>query len=129
MSVRSRLLDFTPLETAVIVVVVALLFAVSIPLRGILRNRRYADELSVYLTALATQQESYLYDHAAYAGMHGQLVALVANPNLTVTVQEATSTGWSAIAAHRSGPVQCSLFVGNAAPVGAATDEGDVECG
>ena len=129
MSVRSRLLDLTPLETAVIVVVVALFFAVAIPLRGILRNRRYVDELSFYLTALATQQESYLYDHAVYAGMQGQLVALVANPNVTVTVQEATSMGWSATAAHRSAPVQCSIFVGNAAPVGRATGEGDVECG
>ena len=129
MSVKSRLLDLIPLETVVLVVGVALLFAVSMPLRSILRNRRYADELSVYLTAVATQQESYLYDHAAYAGTHGQLVALIANPNLTVTVQEATSTGWSAIAAHRSAPVQCSLFVGNAAPVGAAADEGDIECG
>ena len=129
MSVRSRLIDLTPLETAVIVVVIALLFAVSIPLRGVLRNGRYADELSSYLTALATQQESYLYDHAVYAGMEGHLVALVANPNLTATVQEATSTGWSAIVAHGSAPLQCSIFVGNAAPVGRATGEGDIECG
>ena len=56
MSVRSRLLDLTPFDTAVIIVVVALLSAVSMPLRGLLRNRRYADELSVYLTAGATHQ-------------------------------------------------------------------------
>ncbi len=129
MSVRSRLLDLTPLETAVIIVVVALLVAVSIPFRDIIRNGRYADELSSYLRALATQQESYLYDHAVYAGMEGHLVALVENPNLTATVQEATTTGWSAIAAHESAPVRCSIFVGNAAPVGRATGEGDVECG
>ena len=129
MSVRSRLLDLPALETTVIVVVVALLIAVSIPFRGILRNRRYADELALHLTALATQQESYLYDHAVYAGNQRQLVVFVANSNLSVTVKEATSTGWSAVAAHGSAPVRCSIFVGNAAPVGGATHEGDIECG
>lgn len=121
--------DLTPIETVVVAAAVALSLATAISLRGMLAGRDQVDEMKQSFNALATQQESYLYDHAIYAGAHDQLVGLVANPNVTVTVMEATTTGWSAMASHRLSPVRCSLFVGNAAPLAGATVEGIVACG
>ncbi len=129
MSRNSRFrFDLTPIETVVVAVAIALTIATAISLRGRLAGQEQVDEMKQSINALATQQESYLYDHSIYAGTHDQLVGLVANPNVTVTVMEATLTGWSAIASHRSSIVRCSLFVGNAAPLAGATTEGIVAC-
>ncbi len=121
--------DLTPIEAVVVAVAIALIIATAISLRGMLAGQDQIDEMKQSITALATQQESYLYDHSIYAGARDQLVGLVANPKVTVTVMEATVTGWSAIASHRSSIVRCSLFVGNAAPLAGATVEGIVACG
>ena len=126
--IGARRFDLTPIETVVVAVAIALILATAISFRGMLAGQELVDEMKQSINALATQQESYLYDHSIYAGTHEQLVGLVANPNVTVTVMEATITGWSAIASHRLSIVRCSLFVGNAAPLAGATVEGIVAC-
>jgi hypothetical protein len=47
---------------------------------------------------------------------------------VTITVVEATATGWSVSAEHPSVVEECGLFIGNAAPVGPAVSEGEVAC-
>ena len=98
-------------------------------LPSMLRNRAYVDEMKAGLTNFAVQQESHLYDHSVYAGGLDQLVALTPNPDLSLIVSEATTLGWAAVATHRSTRIRCSLFVGNAAPVGSAVNEGEIVCG
>ena len=126
MSIASR---FTFLEKVVLAGVVGLGIGAAIPLGGVLRSRKYIDQMKVQLLAVATQQESYLYDHAVYAGAEDRLVAHTPVASITIVIREATTTGWSATASHQQSGVQCSLFAGNAAPVGGATREGIVACG
>ena len=48
--------------------------------------------------------------------------------SVTITVHEASRGGWSATAVSGGVVRRCYLFVGSAAPVGAATQEGQVAC-
>ncbi len=117
------------LEKVVLAGVVALGIGAAIPFGGVLRDRKYINQMKVELRAVATQQESYLYDHAVYAGVEELLFTDTLVANITIVIREATTTGWSATASHQQSGVQCSLFAGNAAPVGGATEEGIVACG
>ena len=46
----------------------------------------------------------------------------------SITVNEATPSGWSATAISVNTTQQCYLFSGAAAPVGTATVEGSISC-
>lgn len=94
-------------------------------------NRRGQTELlRDALRRLVVAQESYYYDHRVYAADVDALTGrgYRPGPEVRVVVHEATRAGWSATAAHRSAPVECALFVRDAAPVGSAAAAGAIVC-
>ena len=116
-------------EWAVVTAVGVAFSAWSWPLVSALRSRDHVEAMENTLRNLAAQQESYLYDHATYAGRAVLLGAFDANQNVNVVMREATRAGWSATASHQKSLTECHLFVGSAAPVGPADQMGVPTCG
>lgn len=80
------------------------------------------------LRGLVTSEEAYFADHVTYA-TSAQLGALAVPRGVTVTVVEATGTGWSATATHTARPrTTCGIFIGTARPPHAGLSEGAPRC-
>ena len=121
---------FTLIELMIVVVIIGLLAAIAIPQLSLAKERAYVATMISDLRTLAASEESHFYDNSVYTGSLAVLALQRFQPSamVTVTITEATSAGWSATAGHQLSNVQCALFVGPAAPVGAATIEGAIAC-
>jgi type IV pilus assembly protein PilA len=124
--VRSR--GFTLIELLMVVVIIGILVTVLIPRFANTKEKALVATMKSDLRNLATAEESYYYDNSTYAGTTGQLPSYLPSVGVSVTVNQATTGGWSATAVSNNVTRQCFLFVGNATPVGAATQEGQVAC-
>jgi type IV pilus assembly protein PilA len=124
--VRSR--AFTLIELLIVVVIIGILVAVLIPRFANSRDQAFVSAMKSDLRNLATAEESYFYDYATYTPSTGNLTSYNPSMGVTVVINEATRAGWSGTATSSHATRQCFLFIGNAAPVGAATQEGQVAC-
>jgi len=122
---------FTLIELLISLVIVSLLMAIAVPMLGYVRERSYVTAMKSDLRNLAVMEESYFFDHSYYTGSLSTLEArgFLPSRGVTVEIHEAAPTGWSATVTHDATPWQCYLFVGNAAPVGSASDAGVAACG
>jgi type II secretory pathway pseudopilin PulG len=113
-----------------VIIIIGLLAAILLPQLQGARRRAMAATLRTDLRTLAMHEESHYYDNSTYTDDLAVLRAAGyrASPEVTITVNEATFLGWSATVQHAMVLVECYMFVGNAAPVGTATDEGDLAC-
>lgn len=123
---RSR--GFTLIELLMVVVIIGLLASVLIPRFANSREKAFVATMKSDLRNLATAQESYFFDYQTYTATVSSMAAYRPSAGVTITVNEATIGGWSATAKTNNSARECYLFVGNAAPVGAATQEGQVGC-
>ncbi len=121
---------FTLVELLIAVVIIGLLSSMAITQSSNFKDRSFATTMRSDLRNFATYEESYFYDNAVYSSDLGLVEAqgYQPSPSVTITIAEATATGWAATAIHGQSTVECALFVGDAASVGAATDEGVAEC-
>lgn len=121
---------FTLIELMVVVVIIGLLAAIVGPQFELVRDRTYVSVMKVDLRNFATAEESYFYDFATYSSDPSAVYArgFETSKDVTLIVNEATSSGWSATATHTGTPAQCSIFIGYAAPLAAAIHEGVVDC-
>ena len=121
---------FTLIEMLMVVVIVGLLTAISIPRIQAVRGRAFVAAMKSDLRNFAVAEESYFYDFQNYAGDMATLQARGhgTSPGVSVLINEATPTGWSATVSHVGTVVRCYLFTGAAAPVGAATEDGLLRC-
>ena len=121
---------FTLLELMVVVIVIGLLAAIAVPRIGLAREKAYIAAMKTDLRNLATFEGSYFYDFQVYTSdvalMHSR--GFQSTQDVSLTVNEATSAGWSATVAHTRTTVRCYIYVGGASPVGSATAEGAVAC-
>src|SRR5262245_16616703 len=114
----------------VVMVIIGLLAAIAGPQFSIAREKTYVSVMRTDLRNFSTAEESYFYDFATYSSDPATVYArgFESSKDVTLSVNEATATGWSATATHPGTPSTCSIFMGSAAPVGAATHEGVVDC-
>lgn len=119
---------FTLIELLLVLVIMGILMAVLIPRWGSSRERAFMAAMKSDLRNLATAEEAYFYDNSTYATALSSLAAYSPSTGNTVTINQATASGWSATAARPGLGRQCFLFVGSVSPVGAATAEGQVTC-
>lgn len=119
------------IELMIVVTIVGLLVAIALPNFASTRERAYRAAMESDLRNMVSQQESYFFDYRTYTADLDYLrsTGFQSSEGVTVTVNEATGTGWSATAEHSAVPVECYLFHGDAAPLGLADEEGIVECG
>ena len=123
-----RCRGFTMIELLMVIVIIGILVTVLIPRYSSSRDKAYVAAMVSDLRNLATAEESYYYDYATYAPTVEQLPAFNSTAGVSVSINGANQGGWSGIASSANSERQCFLFVGNAAPVGPATQEGKVAC-
>jgi prepilin-type N-terminal cleavage/methylation domain-containing protein len=121
---------FTLIELMVVVVVIGLLAAIVGPQLSVARERTYLSVMRTDLRNFATAEESYFYDFAVYSSdpTHIERRGFETSKDVTLSVNEATSSGWSVTIGHTGTSQRCFLFIGSAAPVGSAHNEGIVSC-
>ena len=119
---------FTLIELLIVVVIIGILAAFAVPKFAATKGKAYYASMRNDLHNLTTYEESFFYDHNVYSSALDSM-GMVPSNGVTVTVTEATVSGWSATSTHvLAYPHICALFVGSAAPVAPATVSGVVAC-
>jgi prepilin-type N-terminal cleavage/methylation domain-containing protein len=119
---------FTLIELLIVVVIIGILAAVAVPKFTATKGRAYAASLKGDLRNLASAQESYFFQHAAYTTDTTKLNFKTTN-GVQLIIVGATAGGWAAIATHpMSYPLTCALYNGSISPPSPATSEGVVAC-
>jgi type IV pilus assembly protein PilA len=119
---------FTLIELLIVVVIIGILAAIAIPKFSSVREKGFRAAMMSDLKNLASQQELYHNNNYTYT-TNLSAVDFVGSGGVTVTVGEATGTGWSATAVHSGVPTQqCGVYHGDAAQVVPAVESGVVAC-
>ena len=125
---NSRRRGFTLIELLIVITVLGLLAAMAIPRFTTVKSRAAAATMQTALKNLGQAEETYFSEFGAYTQ---NLDSLNFKPTgeLVLTVTEATNTGWSATITHPTAiPHICAFYLGTAAPVAPATDQGALGC-
>jgi Tfp pilus assembly protein PilE len=120
----------TFVELLLVFTIIGLMTTIAMPRLQHVKDRALIATMKRDLRTFAMHQESHYYDRASYTDDVAALTAAgyASSRDVTISVNEATVLGWSATAEHAQSLVECYLFVGDAAPLGAATVEGSLEC-
>ena len=125
---RARAAGFTLIELLIVVLIIGILAAIAIPKFANTKGKAYAASLKADLHNLATAEEAYYYEKSEYAADITDL-KFQQSPGVTVTIQEASPAGWSAMATHSAAnPLKCAIFIGGVTALAPATVEGVVGC-
>ena len=121
---------FTLIELLIVVVVIGILATIAIPKFSAMRTKAFVAAVTSDLKNVASQQEIYLSNEYIYAA-NVTVMDITITDQVTITVNEATGTGWAGTGTHTglSGQ-QCGIFFGDAAAIGGApaTVPGQVLC-
>jgi len=118
---------FTLIELMIVIVIIGVLAAIAIPKFTDSKSRAYIVAQRSDLTNLALQQELFFFNNRTYSGTTGA-VGVSASNGVTLSINEANGTGWSAATFHASTAVRCALFYGSATPVAPAVTQGVINC-
>lgn len=107
--------------------VVGVLTLIALPRIRDMKRRAYVTTLTHDVRNFANIEELYWEDAGTYTT---SLVDLKFQPSLdvTLTVLEATTSGYSAKAEHVPSGTYCTAFYGAAAPVPPATNRAEIAC-
>ena len=125
-----NILGFTLVELVIVVTIIGRLAAIATKQVGQVQVKAHVTSMKADLRNFALAEESFFYDNGVYAANVGMIGdgGYTLTPAVSITVNEATKSGWSATAQHQRTPIKCYLFSEFAAPVGAATDVGNIVC-
>jgi len=119
---------FTLIELLIVVVIIGILAAIAIPKFQSTKGKAHAASLKADLRSFATAQEAYFYEHSTYAS-DTSAMNFTTTRGVMIDIVVATAGGWSARVTHPlSFPLTCAVFIGTAAPLAPATQEGLVGC-
>jgi prepilin-type N-terminal cleavage/methylation domain-containing protein len=119
---------FTLIELLIVVVIIGILASIAIPKFTAVREKSYLAAVKADLRNLANSQDVYYNDNYTYSN---NLAALGVAPSegVTISIGEATNTGWSATAFHAGLTAEsCALYHGGATQVAPATVVSSVQC-
>ena len=126
----SKKSGFTLIELLIVVVIIGILASSAIPKFNASREKSFVSTMKTDLKNLATYQEIHHNDAYTYSTSLSTLEMEPSN-GVTITINEATGTGWAATAAHAGFSTEhCGLYQGDAAPAGGdpAIAEGAIAC-
>jgi prepilin-type N-terminal cleavage/methylation domain-containing protein len=119
---------FTLIELLIVVVIIGILAAIAIPKFASTKGKANAASLKSDLRNLSSAQEAYFFENSAYTTSVTNLT-MHTSPGVVLTIVDATSSGWSAVATHpASFPLTCALFMGQVTALPPATVEGLIGC-
>ena len=119
---------FTLIELLIVITVVGLLAAIAIPRFNNMKQKANVATMQTALKNLGQAEESFFAEHGEYTAILDSL-NFQPSAEMTLTVVEATNTGWSATITHPLAvPKKCSFYLGTAAPVPPATNQGSLAC-
>lgn len=119
---------FTLIELLMVVVIIGLLAAISIPKFSSTKGRAYATRIKSDLVNLSTQQELYFFNNGNYSPTP-DLAGMDPSDGVTLTITESSGSGWSGTSTHpNAAPLVCAVFYGSANPVAPAVSPGVVHC-
>lgn len=125
---RTSQSGFTLIELLIVVVIIGILAAIAIPKFSAAREKAFLAAAKSDLRNLANLQEIYHNVNYSY-GSDFAALGFTNSDGVTVTVAEATGTGWSASSVHAGMPgTTCAIYHGNATQLAPATVESAVEC-
>lgn len=128
----SARLGFTLIELLIVVVIIGLLAAIAIPKFTATKDKAHMASMRGDLRNLATAQEAYQAEYAVYYSgtVPGAQLLYSPSPGINITINEGTVTGWSAKATSPVLPATsvCAIYIGTAAPVSPATQDGSIMC-
>ena len=125
---NSRRRGFTLIELLIVVTILGLLAAIAIPRFATVKQKANVATMQTALKNLGQAEETYFSDRGMYTANLDSL-NFVPSGELTLTVVEATNTGWSATITHpQAVPRKCAFYLGTAAPVPPATNQGSLAC-
>ena len=107
---------FTVVELLIVAVIIAIIAAIVIPKFSAIRERAYFAAMKADLEHLSSRQQTYLEDHYSYSNDLEELS--LASSHGVILAITASSSGWSAVAAHSElGKEEgCAIFGGAALP-------------
>ncbi|HEY2850939.1 MAG TPA: prepilin-type N-terminal cleavage/methylation domain-containing protein [Gemmatimonadaceae bacterium] len=116
---------FTLIELLIVVVIIGILAAIAIPKFANTKEKAYVASMKSDLRNLVTAQEAYFSDsYSTYAASTTNLgTNYQPSTGITVTISNATGTGWKATARSASTAKTCAITLGSG-----ATNEGDPLC-
>jgi prepilin-type N-terminal cleavage/methylation domain-containing protein len=117
---------FTLIELLIVVVIIGILAAIAIPKFANTKEKAYVAAMKSDLRNLVTAQESYFSDNVTYTTNLGTYHS--ASAGVTVSVNVATGSGWSATAAHNATAKTCGIYYGTATPPISGQNESEPKC-
>jgi len=118
----------TLIELLIVVVIIGILAAISIPKFQNTKGKANAASLKSDLRNLTTAQEAYFYDNGTYATALTSL-QYATSPGVVLSITSATGAGFAAIATHpASFPLTCAIYIGNISAQAPAVVEGQIGC-
>lgn len=118
---------FTFIEILIVMIVIGLLASLAFVRLQTTKDKATVASMVSDLHGVQEEQEGYYFNHRIYSIT---LDSLNPNPTAgnTITIQEATVSGWSATVVNPKTTKTCGVIVGSAAPIGSATRDGVITC-
>jgi type IV pilus assembly protein PilA len=125
---ESRRRGFTLIELLIVITVMGLLAAIAIPRFNNMKQKANVATMQTALKNLGQAEETFFAENGVYTAALDSL-NFKPTAEMTLTVLEATNTGWSATITHPMAlPHKCAFFLGTATPVPPATNQGAMVC-
>ncbi len=118
---------FTFIEILIVMIVIGILTGLAYVRVQSQKDKATIAAMTSDLRAIAEEQEAHYFQNRFYTT---DLVALNARPSPgdTIVIVEATAAGWSGRIYNPRSNKQCYIVVGQAAPIGSATQDGVINC-
>jgi prepilin-type N-terminal cleavage/methylation domain-containing protein len=125
---KSRRRGFTLIELMIVVMIIGLLAAIAIPRFTHVKQKARVATMQTALKNLGQAEETFFAEHGEYTASLDSL-NFAPTAEMTLTVVEATNSGWSATITHPQAiPRKCAFYLGTAVPVHPATNQGSLAC-
>ena len=122
---------FSLIELLLVTLIIGILATIAIPRLTAARDRAFVATMQADLRNLATQQEIHYADELTYSDDLDDL-EFASSERVTVDVEEASGTGWSATATHEAFDDDdgCSVYYGDAeaTDLGSPEGPGEIAC-
>jgi len=121
---------FTLIELLIVVVIIGILAAIAIPKFSASKEQAFVGNMRSDLRNLVTAEEGYFYENNTYYGgaVPSADGTFKSSSPVTITLLNATPTGWAATATHPNTARTCAIYYGTGGPIPPAVADGQVAC-